>query len=111
MPPSLIKIIGPQFTVGFIAGEHIKDTDHDGVRNGEDRPAFPSTCRQAPIQNGQTVSSLTLLVNSKTPWMATLHPTVESQRDRGYYVKQYSSMLLEIQWPRLNQQSRSWHGL
>jgi hypothetical protein len=53
----------------------------------------------------QTVPSLTLLVNSKTPWMATLHPTVEGQRDRGCCVKQYSPMLLEIQWPGLNQQS------
>src|SRR4051812_11749198 len=31
----------------------------------------------------QGSSWLTLLVNSKTPWMATLHPTVEGQRDRG----------------------------
>ena len=28
--------------------------------------------------------------DSKTPWMATLHPTVESQRDRGCWVKQCS---------------------
>ena len=48
------------------------------------------------------------MVNAKTPWMATLHPTVEGQRDRGCCVKQYSPMLLEIQWPGLNQQSRSW---
>jgi hypothetical protein len=53
----------------------------------------------------QTVPSLTLLVNSKTLCMATLHPTVEGQRDRGCCVKQCSPMLLEIQWPRLNQQS------
>src|SRR6266446_1384323 len=39
---------------------------------------------------GQTVPSLTLLVNSKTPWIATLHPTVEGQRDRGCCVKQCS---------------------
>ena len=51
--------------------------------------------------------ALTLLVNSKTPWMATLHPTVEGQRDRSCCVKQCAPMLLEIQWPRLNQQSLS----
>ena len=54
----------------------------------------------------QTVPSPTLLVNSKTPWIATLHPTVEGQRDRGCCVKQCSPMLLEIQWLRLNQQSQ-----
>ena len=48
----------------------------------------------------------TLLVNSTTRWMATLHPTVEGQRDYGYCVKSCSPMLLEIQWPRLNQQSQ-----
>src|SRR5262245_47958750 len=40
---------------------------------------------------------MTLLVNSKTLWMATLHPTVEGQRDRGCCVKQCSPMLLEMQ--------------
>jgi len=52
-----------------------------------------------------------LLVNSKTLWIVTLHPTVEGQRDWGCCVKQCSPMLLEIQWPRLNQQSQSWRGL
>jgi len=33
---------------------------------------------------------VTLLVNSKTLWMATLHPTVEGQRDRGCRVQQCS---------------------
>src|SRR5438874_7439455 len=69
---------------------------------------IPPFIKMAPPQ---TTSSMTLVVNSKTPWMATLHPTVEGQRDRGCCVKQCSPMLLEIQWPRLNQQSRSWHGL
>jgi hypothetical protein len=44
---------------------------------------------------GQTSPGMTLLVNSKTPWMATLHPTVEGQRDRGYCVKQCFLMLLK----------------
>jgi multicomponent Na+:H+ antiporter subunit A len=35
----------------------------------------------------QTAPKETLLVNSKTPWMATLHSTVEGQRDRGCCVK------------------------
>jgi hypothetical protein len=54
---------------------------------------------------------VTLLVNSKTLRMATLHPTVEGQRDHHCCVKQDSPMLSEIQWPRLNQQSQWWHGL
>jgi hypothetical protein len=39
MPPSLVKIVGPQFPVRCMAGEHRKDMDHDGVGDGEDRPA------------------------------------------------------------------------
>ena len=63
---------------------------------------------KAPFSHFSHVKlKLTLLVNSKTLWMATLHPTVEGQRDRGCYVKQCSPMLLEIQWFRLNQQSLS----
>ena len=54
-----------------------------------------------------TKALVTLLVNSKTPWMATLHLTVESQGDRGCCVKQFPPMLLEIQWLRLNQQGPS----
>jgi hypothetical protein len=41
---------------------------------------------------------MTLLVNSKTPWMVTLHPTVKGQKACGYCVKQRSLMCLEIQW-------------
>ena len=28
VPPPLVKIIGPQFAVRFITGEHVKDTTH-----------------------------------------------------------------------------------
>src|SRR5262249_28761597 len=28
VPPPLVKIVGPQFAVRFIAGEHVKDTTH-----------------------------------------------------------------------------------
>ena len=78
---------------------------------------YPSRNREEawPIQSAEVsirvTHVLTLLVNSKTPWMATLHPTVEGSRDHGCYVKQCSPMLLEMQWPRLNQQSLCWHGL
>jgi len=75
---------------------------------------WPLLCGQGSRWRGgkkvftmQGSSWLTLLVNSKTPWMATLHPTVEGQRDRGCCVTPCSPMLLEIQRPRLNQQS---HG-
>ena len=50
---------------------------------------------------------MTLLVNSKTPREAILHPTLKGQRDRGRYVEPCTPMLLEIQQLRLNQQS---HG-
>ena len=46
----------------------------------------------------------TLLVNSKTPRKAILHPTLKGQRDRGCCVEQCTPMLLEIQQLRLNQQ-------
>jgi hypothetical protein len=45
-----------------------------------------------------TAAKATLLVNSKTPWMVTLHPTVKGQKACGYCVKQRSLMCLEIQW-------------
>ena len=32
LPPPFVKIVTPQFAVPFIAGEHVKDTAHDGVR-------------------------------------------------------------------------------
>jgi len=50
---------------------------------------------------------LTLLVNSKTPRKAILHPTLKGQRDRGCCVEQCTPMLLEIQQLRLNQQSQN----
>jgi hypothetical protein len=85
--------------------------DHPTVRrfqaNAEKRSAPPSIVDAAWLRHLQTWPKQTLLVNSKTLWMATLHPTVEGQRDRDCYVKQCSSTLSEIQWPRLNQQSQS----
>ena len=54
---------------------------------------------------GQTPPTQTLLVNSKTPREAILHPTLKGQRDRGRYMEPCTPMLLEIQQLRLNQQS------
>src|SRR5438128_9504821 len=51
---------------------------------------------------------MTLLVNSKTPQEAILHPTLKGQRDRGRYVEPCTPMRLEIQQLRLNQQSLMW---
>src|SRR5262249_23085778 len=31
----------------------MKDTDHDGVGDGEDRPAFSPACRKTPVQGPQ----------------------------------------------------------
>jgi hypothetical protein len=60
---------------------------------------------------GHVKREQTLLVNSKTPQKAILHPILEGQRDRVYCVEQCTPMLLEIQRPRLNQQSQLWRGL
>jgi hypothetical protein len=54
----------------------------------------------------QTWPRQTLLVNSKTLWMATLHPIVEGQKSYGCCGKQCSPRLLKMPWPRLNQQSQ-----
>ncbi len=51
--PLLIKIVGPQFTVQFMAGEHMEGTHNDGVGNGHDRPLSPATGGQALIQGRQ----------------------------------------------------------
>jgi hypothetical protein len=50
-------------------------------------------------------------LTQKRPGRPPLHPTVEGQTDRGCCVKECSPMLLEIQWPRLNQQSQRRRGL
>jgi hypothetical protein len=71
----------------------------NGLRRGSGESAeFPTGVKEV----------LTLLVNSKTPQKAILHLILEGQGDRVYCVEQRTPMLLEIQQPRLNQQSRSW---
>ncbi len=47
LPPPFVKIIGPQFTVPFMAGEHGKDTPHDGVRHSKDGPLLPTADGEA----------------------------------------------------------------
>src|SRR5262249_10929990 len=49
LPPPFVKIIGPQFTVTFIAREHVKDTTHNGVRHGNDGPLLPTADGQTLI--------------------------------------------------------------
>jgi hypothetical protein len=49
---------------------------------------------------------VTLLVNSKTPQQAILHPILEGPREGVSCMKLCTRMLLEIQQPRLNQQSQ-----
>ncbi len=49
LPPPFVKIVGPQFAVHFIAGEHVKDTTHNGVRHGNDGPLLPTTYSEALI--------------------------------------------------------------
>src|SRR5215813_658208 len=47
---SLVKIVGPSFAVGFLAGEHVKSTAHDRVGHRDHGPILPTTCREALIQ-------------------------------------------------------------
>jgi hypothetical protein len=49
LPPPFVKIIGPYFTVPFIAGEHVKDTTHHRVRYGNDGPLLPTADGEALI--------------------------------------------------------------
>src|SRR2546430_16026673 len=70
---------------------------------------WPHASLRVPLTQprAQTVPRPTLLVNSKTPREAILHPTLKGQRDRDRYVEPCTPTLLEIQQLRLNQQS---HG-
>jgi len=47
---SLIKIVGSSCAVGVLAREHVKDTAHERVCHGNNRPILPTTCRKAWIQ-------------------------------------------------------------
>jgi hypothetical protein len=42
---------------------------------------------------------MTLLVNSKTPWIITWHPTVEAQRARGGFVANFAQEVVKEQLP------------
>ena len=50
VPSSLVKIVGPSFAGGFLAGEHGKSTAHDRVCHRDHRPILPTACRGALIQ-------------------------------------------------------------
>jgi hypothetical protein len=53
LPPPFVKILGPQFTILFIAREHVKDTTHHGVRHGNDGPFLPPADGEALIEGRQ----------------------------------------------------------
>jgi hypothetical protein len=53
MPPSFVEVARSQRVIRFLAREHVKDTDHDGVGNRHDRALLPPTRRQAAIQGRQ----------------------------------------------------------
>ena len=52
LPPPFVKIVGPQVTVHFMAGEHVKDTAHDGVRYGNDSPLLSTAYGEALVEGG-----------------------------------------------------------
>jgi len=49
LPPPFVKIVGPQFAVPCMAGEHGKDTAHDGVRYGNDGPLLATAYGEALV--------------------------------------------------------------
>ena len=53
LPPTFIKIIGPQLAIRFMAGEHVKRADDNRMGHGYDGPFLPSTGSQALVQGGQ----------------------------------------------------------
>ena len=52
LPLPLVKRVGSSLTGGLVVGEHMEDTNQDGVRNGVDRPSFSPTCCQTPRESG-----------------------------------------------------------
>jgi hypothetical protein len=51
--PLFTKIVGPQFTIRFVAREHMEGTDHDCMSHGHDRLPSPPTGSEALIQGRQ----------------------------------------------------------
>ena len=45
-----IEVACSQLVIRFMACEHMKDTDHDGVGDRHDRALLAPTCCQASIQ-------------------------------------------------------------
>jgi hypothetical protein len=45
--PSFVKIVGSQFAIGCMTGEHVKRTDDEGIGDGHDRPFSPAPIRPA----------------------------------------------------------------
>ena len=47
------QVLAPQLPIGFVADEHVKGTDHDGVSDRDDRPFLPPAGGQALIEGRQ----------------------------------------------------------
>src|SRR5262249_35747685 len=50
LPPPFVKIVGPQFAVRFLTGEHMKSTDHHRVCHGDDGSLLPTAYCETVIQ-------------------------------------------------------------
>jgi hypothetical protein len=61
--PLLIKIVGPQFTVGFMAGEHMEGTDDDRMGDSHDLPRGPRP--EQMIRGGELWATNRLLVDGE----------------------------------------------
>jgi hypothetical protein len=51
VPPPFIKVARSQLVIRFLAREHMKDTDHNGMGDCHDRALLAPTCRQASVQS------------------------------------------------------------
>jgi len=60
MPPPFVEVVHAQLGIRFLAREHVKDTDHDGVGHCHDRTLLPPTRCQASIQGRHIGLSLLL---------------------------------------------------
>jgi hypothetical protein len=54
--PPFVTRVGPQFAVRFMAGEHVQDTTHHGVRHSNDGPLLPTAYGETRIESGEIVS-------------------------------------------------------
>ncbi len=53
LPPPFVTRVGPQVAGHFMAGEHVKATAHEGVRDGKDGPLLATADGEALGEGGE----------------------------------------------------------